>query len=422
MPEKMHHSNNKDVDVTLKPSFPFAFKVVNFLGKIFDNKGRLINLLHVDSMINKACKKTGLNDFGPDTFSEGFQTLINSLNEEGKLTTVGRIALHKILLNSLMVRLRIYDWVKEYPDVLNEQIEKPFINAGLPRSGTTILSFLMDMDPENRSLLQWESQNPVPPPQLASAGEDPRIFKAVKVMKLFKKMVPDFQAIHPINATMPTECTNLFAHEFLMPFSILAASIPSYLDWFKGVDMEPGYKLHKLILKILQNTIPVETWSLKSPMHIYRLETLLKTYPDARLIISYRDPKKVIASTCSLMANFRRGLCAHVDLNKVGLETVSIIKDFFEKIEKFDSEYSGSNCYRVQYNEFIKDPIGAVHEMYNFFGKKVSPLHEKRMYAWLKFNPQDKHGRHKYSLMDFGLSPDDVDEQFGKYRNCCDDR
>jgi hypothetical protein len=37
------------------------------------------------------------------------------------------------------------------------------------------------------------------------------------------------------------------------------------------------------------------------------------------------------------------------------------------------------------------------------------------MTAWLADNPQHKHGRHRYSLEQFGLTPDAVTERLGDY-------
>ena len=40
----------------------------------------------------------------------------------------------------------------------------PIVVLGLPRTGTTLLSHLLDLDPSARSLLSWEASEPVPPP------------------------------------------------------------------------------------------------------------------------------------------------------------------------------------------------------------------------------------------------------------------
>ena len=47
-----------------------------------------------------------------------------------------------------------------------------------------------------------------------------------------------------------------------------------------------------------------------------------------------------------------------------------------------------------------------------------------RTVAWVKSgliaaNPSDKHGKHRYELSQFGLSPADIDSIFAEYREQC---
>lgn len=404
-----------------KPQHPLSFKALNILGKyffgdIFASK----YLLNVDSLMSKARGKTGLNDFGPDTFYKSFEMLINSLNRDAKLTTVGQITIHIILLNSLIVRLKTQQWVKEHPEVLEEEIEKPFLITGLPRTGTTILSFLMEMDPENRSLLHWQADNPVPPPQLATMAEDPRIYKCVKNLKLLEKVIPGYQAIHPMSATIPTECIQLMSHEFKNPFFAMLANISGYLDWIKDVDLVQSYLYHKLLLQILQSRVPVQTWALKSPVHCFRLKTLLQVYPDVRLIFTHRNPQKVIPSICSLITTFRSGLSDHVNPIDIGKDAIKLYQAASQKLMTLEKDFPNNNFYHLGYSRFMKDPIDALRGIYAHFGKEVKPLHEKNMQAWVKFNPKDKHGYHKYTLKDFGLTPELIEEEFGDYRKFYD--
>ena len=52
-------------------------------------------------------------------------------------------------------------------------------------------------------------------------------------------------------------------------------------------------------LQLLQADAP-GTWNLKMPSHALWLETLVKTYPDARLVWTHRDPFTATGSLCSL--------------------------------------------------------------------------------------------------------------------------
>ena len=50
----------------------------------------------------------------------------------------------------------------------------PSSGSGLPRTGSTALSFLLAQDPDIRYLHSWESAEPCPPPSTVN-GDDPRI-------------------------------------------------------------------------------------------------------------------------------------------------------------------------------------------------------------------------------------------------------
>ncbi len=403
------------MDKTFTFKRPLWTRLVNAPGKLASIFGSAQSSINVKALMAKASKRTGLNDFGSDTFREGLNVLVDSINRESRLHTIGRIGISGMLVNSLEVRLKAQHWVKEHPEVLDEQIEKPFIIVGLPRTGTTILSFLLDMDPENRSLVHWQAQDPVPPPELASMNEDPRIMEAAKKLKMLNRVLPNFRAIHPIEATMPTECIELFSHEFKQPMYSMFGVVHSYVEWFKQTDMESAYRYHKFLLQILQSRVPTQTWSLKAPLHLWLLDVVEKVYPDARVIITHRDLQKVIPSVCSLVKAFRSCFSDRIDTSDIGDEIMTRFKRGVEKAMEYEDGPGNLEIYHLQYNDFIKDPVNAVSKIYENFGLEPRPLHKKNMEAWMKFNPKNKHGKHSYSLSDYGLTSPQVKDTFKEY-------
>ncbi len=395
---------------------PLSYSILNVAGKVLIGSCLIKKFLDVDLLLKKACEKSDLNDFGPDSFREGLGLLVESLNREAKLNPIGQYSLYLILLNSLIVRLKTQDWLKSNPEVVTDRVESPFIILGMPRTGTTLLSFLLEMDPENRSLLMWESEDPAPPPQIGGEEDLLRIRAYSDKVKMFKKNIPGFEAIHPIGATLPTECIMLLGHEFKNVFFTLFANIPTYREWFMGADALSAYKYHKLILQILQSSTPAQSWSLKSPAHLFNLQTLLDVYPDAKLIFTHRDPRKVISSFCSLTAVTRRGFSDEVDPIGIGSEALNTISEGVKRAMDFEKKGADNRFFHLEFAKFMSNPIDAVKELYRRFGKEVRPLHEKRMRAWIKFYPRNKYGSHSYSLSDYGLTTEKVEEAFGEYR------
>ena len=134
----------------------------------------------VERLLRDARRQAGLEDFGDPAFREGLERLAESLDREADLHPFGRTGQRGLVVSTLATRLRVVDWAKRHPEIAEERIERPIIVLGMPRTGTTLLSHLLDLDPRARSLRTWESSDPIPPPTLAGHASDPRIARAAK--------------------------------------------------------------------------------------------------------------------------------------------------------------------------------------------------------------------------------------------------
>ena len=77
--------------------------------------------------------------------------------------------------NALTNRLRLTDYIKAHPDVVETPIDRPLFIMGMPHSGTTLVSCLVGQDPARRSLLLWEAWDSMPPPPKHSLTSGQRI-------------------------------------------------------------------------------------------------------------------------------------------------------------------------------------------------------------------------------------------------------
>jgi hypothetical protein len=59
--------------------------------------------------------------------------------------------------------------------------------------------------------------------------------------------------------------------------------------------------------------------------------------------------------------------------------------------------------------------VEAVRSVYDFAGIRFSQGTEARIRAWLADNPADKHGRHSYTLEDYGLTAARVRAVYADY-------
>ena len=118
------------------------------------------------------------------------------------------------------------------------------------------------------------------------------------------EIVPAFTAMHENGGRLPTECIFAFAHQFSSDVYTGLYNVAEYTVWRSGQDQTPIYDWHKRHLQTLQwvTERPTTRWVVKAPSHLSALPLLFSTYPDARVVITHRDPLRVIGSLSDLMA------------------------------------------------------------------------------------------------------------------------
>ncbi|HSB95024.1 MAG TPA: sulfotransferase, partial [Spongiibacteraceae bacterium] len=356
--------------------------------------------LSADDIRAAAQRRTGLDDFGDAGIHEALQQYVDSAENESHLNLLGRFAARNMLVNALSNRLQVIDWAKQHPQIKEEQIEQPWIVVGLPRTGTSLLCSLLGLDPGSRPLLQWEAARPMPPAELATAAEDPRIAAFANDVKRVLQISPALGAMHPFGSTLAEECTAVFTYSLRTIGIETIGFVPSYGHWLDRCDMRPAYALHKTVLQAFQHAQPTDRWVLKSPNHLWCLDAMLATYPNARVVWMHRDPADVVTSLASINNAMQISFTNKHDPVRVGNYWADKIVDGIAKGSAFDATQPEGWCQHVQYDDLMADTAGTVEKLYRSFGDTVQPLHRRRVNAWLQHRPQNAFGRHGYDPRD----------------------
>lgn len=368
-----------------------------------------------ESVIAAAVKQAGSDDFGTASYREPLEVFTAACRDEAELTTFGRLLVGKMLQRALANRLALQNWAAAHPEVRAQAIASPWVIVGLPRTGTSILSILLGLDPRARPLLQWEAAHPIPPVPPDRAATDPRVAQTAKELDGLLKLNPPLRAMHPFGATLAEECVTLFMYDLRTLALETQAHVPSYARWLEQADMAPAYAQHKLALQTLQSTRPTERWVLKTPNHLWHLDALLAQYPDARVIWTHRDPGPVVTSLASLANAGQLPQTSRRDPGPAASEWRRKCRFALESAMRYDDIAPPGWCQHVHYDALMADPVGEVSKLYRSVGDEVSEEHSRLMTEQLASMPKDAFGRHRYDPADFGWTYPDIAAEFGDY-------
>ena len=362
-----------------------------------------------------ACEQMTDEQWGHETFRQGFCKLIETVLDDFNLTYTGWRHLRGVFLSRLLNRLAIHDHLQSSPEILNEPIVSPLFVTGLPRTGSTMLQRLLALDPHSRCLVFWQACHPAPLPAPEEYAKDPRFGEAQRFIRWLHRMAPHYNSIHPMHPTFPEECTLLLMNTFVSQSFRLYGPVRAYSNWYSTVDRRPSYQDYRRQLQMLQYGDHTRRWILKAPAHMRSLDALLSVFPDACIVQTHRDPLKVLPSACSLLATMNGVLSDHVDPVEIGRR---ILRSGPKLVSEGDHVRRSADPARfcdIHFTELMQDPISCVRRIYSHFNLPYTDLFERRMQQWLVENRREKHGRHRYQLEQFGLDPREIRERFAEY-------
>ncbi len=167
--------------------------------------------LDLNRSVLAAVKKTKLSDFDGTQFVENYRLVMNGEDyKKQRFSNVGYISAKVELYITWVRRLRLVQYLKENPEILDVPVTSPIFVMGLPRTGislsthtvsqsflskccflvascagTTFLYRLLSLDPQHRAPLLWELLYPVPtvPPSASSDAKDRDRKKRIKHIK-----------------------------------------------------------------------------------------------------------------------------------------------------------------------------------------------------------------------------------------------
>ncbi len=374
-----------------------------------------------NALLESARRKTGLDDFGDESFREPLRVLLRSL-AAAPLNSVGTLVLRASLRRSLVQRLRARDWRRRHPEIAEERVAPPIVVVGMMRSGTTLMQRLLARDPRSYSALGWELGEPAPRPGTRWEEPDPRIEDGLERSRQMQAFAPRLHAIHPSHALEPDEEIVLLADAFLSHVPEASCDVPEYRAWLDQQDFEPAYRYLHEMLQLLQwqkrrRGEAGERWVLKSPAHLGYLDTLFSVFPDAHVVWMHRTPLETVPSGASLNATLWGLYSDTVDAARIGRQWLGRMAwataralAARERLPRAASRFSD-----VDYREALSDPLAAVERLYAGLAVELGPEARRAMQGWWASQSAEKRPAHRYAADDFGLSEAEIRAAFAEY-------
>ncbi|MEQ9736696.1 MAG: sulfotransferase, partial [Algiphilus sp.] len=377
--------------------------------------GVLRPALDPDRLVARARRRTGLEDLGEGFDETGLRLLLEGCQEDAHLHALGALAARQDVLTMLCNRLRMVDERRRWPEIAEQRIQAPLFITGLPRSGTTFLHRLLAQDPQHRSPAAWELLYPSPPPRIETATTDRRIAKARRSIGWLHLLAPAFRHIHEVGPTLPEECIAAMGHCFVSERFPAMYRIPRYERWFDALSLDAAYADHRRMLQHLQWRHPAPHWLLKAPAHLFGLDAIFNTYPDAHIIQTHRDPARSLASWASFVTTLHGAFSHRVDPMEIGNNVSARWQHALERALQARAQRPGGGFIDVHYDALVADPMGTVRAIYRQLERPLSAEAEAAMQHFLRDESKEQAGRHHYAAGDFGLDPARERQRFAFY-------
>lgn len=369
----------------------------------------------VDDLKASASKMIGLDDFGTndDNYLEALEVLLDSYRRDADLTPLGSKMNRFFLRGALVARLLSESAWKQYPQHADVAIERPIFVTGLVRTGTTALHRLLGADPAHQGLHLWLAEFPQPRPPRETWKSNPFYSQLNAQFEKHHAENPDYTGLHFMAAYELEECWQLLRQSLHSASYETLAHLPTYSQWLSQQDWTPSYQRHRRNLQLIGLNDADKRWVLKNPSHLFALDALMATYPDALVIQTHRPVETIMASMCSLAQHTAEGWSTSFTGAQIGADAMETWSRGLERFNTARAKYSPSQFYDVDYKELIADPMGTVADIYRHFGLTLT---EEAKAAMEKTHADSQSGarapKHTYSLADYGLSTETVKERF----------
>ncbi len=195
-------------------------------------------------------------------------------------------------------------------------MEGPVDINGLPRTGTTALANMLSLDPQFRSLRQWEQVRPCPPPTLDGEATDER---RLQLARENDALPAELKAMHLYEVDASVEDTWLLGmavhgQQYTRP-GVRLPRVVAHRRRAAGVRLPPS---RGEAARVTASAAPAGCSRRRTTTSTSRRSS--PPTPTPRFVMTHRDPVKAVPSWASLVSTIFPETAGGLDLHRLGRE------------------------------------------------------------------------------------------------------
>ena len=149
----------------------------------------------------------------------------------------------------------------------------------------------------------------------------------------------------------------------------------------------------------------------KSNPFIFKIDSILRVFPDAKFVFLVRDPLDTIPSYFSLQENVKFGnLLSDKEMKLLRKESYAEIIEWYKETEKVKSKLYKKQFITFTYPQITNDLENSIKSFYKFIGKKMTKKFEKEVSDFASKRYVKKH--QNKNIEDYGFTKKQILNDF----------
>lgn len=310
-----------------------------------------------------------------------------------------------------------------YRDV---EIKQPIYIVGNPRSGTTFLQRLLAMDQDTFiSMRTWEM---LLAPSItarkvlwAVSALDSRLGSPLaRLLGMLEEGWQEDNVVHRIALRAPEEDEYLLVHIFstlkIWLYVAMLDEAEPYTYFDSQMPDEDKERIMSFYKRCLQRHLYAHGeggphYLAKDPHFSPWVDTLYRTFPDAKIIYVARNPLDMIPSFVSLKEREWQLLGNPTEEYTCRAYALDMARHWYTyPLERLDQAPRDSSAV-VNFNDLVTDAREVVTEIYERFGLELSPAYDAILRRATR-RARRHESEHEYSLQEMGLSREQIVSEY----------